>query len=355
MWRAFFLWIALALTFATQAPAQSFPAYSDVYIDDFAGLLTEAEKTAIRVRLVDLYDKTGIEAVVVTMRTMRQYGHDGQIEPFATGLFNAWGVGDAARDDGVMVLVAKDDRQMRIELGSGYPAAMDAEMQRIIDHFMLPAFRLNRFGPGISAGVEDLVRVLEVNAGVGKPFTLWERAQRRFQTASAAVLTMLTAAGVAVLSGGLRLIQILRRRRPRFCPVDGTRMDLMDEVADDSRLQPGQTIEERLGSVDYDVWHCAACQHVTIESYRRWFSGYGACRSCNYRTLQGTTTIVVEASSTSAGLKRINYQCHNCGDNWVESRIIPQLSSSGSGSGSGSGRSSFGGGSSSGGGASGRW
>ena len=60
MWRALFLWIALALAFGTQAPAQSFPAYSDVYIDDFAGLLTEAEKTEIRARLVDLYDKTGI-------------------------------------------------------------------------------------------------------------------------------------------------------------------------------------------------------------------------------------------------------------------------------------------------------
>ena len=349
MWRALFLWIALALTFATQAPAQNFPAYSDVYVDDFANLLTDTEEAAIRLRLVDLYDKTGIEAVVVTINTMRRYGHAGQIEPFATRLFNVWGVGDAARNNGVMVLVAKDDRQMRIELGSGYPSAMDAEMQRIIDHDMLPAFRLNRFGPGISAGVEDLVRVLEVNEGFGKPFTLWERAQRWFQTTSAAVLTMLTAAGVALLTGGLRLLQFLRRRRPRYCPVDGTRMELMSEMADDSQLRQGQTIEERLGSVDYDVWHCAACQHVTIESYRRWFSGYGACRSCNYRTLQGTTTIVVSASTSAAGLKRIDYHCHNCGVHWVESRIIAQLSSSDSG------RSSFGGGRSSGGGASGRW
>jgi uncharacterized protein len=126
-------------------------------------------------------------------------------------------------------------------------------------------------------------------------------------------------------------------------------MELMREAADDSRLQPGQTIEEQLGSVDYDVWHCAACQHVTIESYRRWFSGYGACRSCNYRTLQGTTTIVSAASTTSTGLKRISYHCHNCGANWVETRIIPEISSASSG------RSSFGGGSSSGGGGSGRW
>ena len=341
--------VLMALTCGSAVRAQDYPAYSDVYVNDFADILTDTEQALIRQDLIRLFDQTGIEAVVVTMATMRSYGHSGQIEPFATGLFNHWFVGNAELNTGVMLLVARDDRQMRIELGKGFDAAMDRQMQGLIDTRLLPEFRKGRFGPGIVAGVAGLMQVLGGDAPTSQPASLFGQVQNGVENLSMTVLGVLAAIAAALAALALRLYQIWRRSRPRFCPVDGQRMDLLAEDVDDSQLQPGQTTEERLNSVDYDVWDCPKCQHVTVEAYRRWFSRYGACRSCGYKTLEGTTTVLREATTSSTGQKRIDYHCHNCSTDYSELKSIPQKSESGSS------RSSFGGGSSSGGGASGRW
>jgi uncharacterized protein len=350
VFRACFL-IALcaALGLADRAKAQDYPAYTDVYVNDFGNLLTDLEETELRNALIDLFDRTGVEAVVVTMTTMKTYGHQGQIEPFATGLFNHWGVGNAARNDGVMVLVAKDDRQMRIELGAGYEPAMDRQMKQIIDREMLPAFRKGQFDQGIEDGVDALILALRARAG--QPMGFMERALDQASRGTWAVKTLvfslLAGAGVFIFN----LFQSWRRSRPRFCPADGQRMDLLDEVWEDKHLQTGQQTEETLDSVQYDVWDCPACNHVTVEGYKRWFSRYGACNACGYKTMEGDTTIIRHATTSSTGLKRIDYHCHHCQHRYSVDRIISKKSESSSGS----GRSSFGGGRSSGGGASGRW
>ena len=286
---------------------------------------------------------------MVTMATMRAYGYSGQIEPFATGLFNYWAIGNAALNNGVLLLVAKDDRQMRIELGSCYAKSMSARMQKIIDTRLLPQFRQGRFGAGISAGVDDLVQVLLANADVAAPVGFLAPVERSINSLSGIMKAVVVAIGVGILALATRLYQLWRRRYPRVCPVDGQRMDLLDEKRDDSHLQSGQSVEERLGSVDYDVWDCPKCNHVTIEAYYRWFTRYGACRSCGFKTLEGTTRILRVATTSQTGLRLIDYHCHNCSASYSVERTSAKVSESGSS------RSSFGGGSSSGGGASGRW
>ena len=343
------LCLVLALALGSIAVAQDYPAHGDVYVNDFADILTNTEQGRIRQDLIRLFDQTGIEAVVVTLGTMRTYGHDGQIEPFATGLFNHWGVGNAALDTGVMLLVARDDRQMRIELGQGFDPALDRQLQRLIDTRILPEFRNGRFGPGIMAGVNGLIAALATGTTAPQPAGLLGQVKSGVESLSTTALSVLAgiAAGLAALA--MRFYQMWQRSRPRICPVDGHRMELLGEELDDSQLQPGQTTEERLNSVDYDVWDCPKCQHVTVEAYRRWFNRYGACRACGYKTLEGTTTVLREATTSSAGQKRIDYHCHNCAEFYSELKSIPQTSESGSS------RTSFGGGRSSGGGASGRW
>ena len=339
--------ILLILTLGSAGKAQDYPAYSDVYVNDFADMLSAIEEARIRQDLIRLFDQTGIEAVVVTMITMRTYGHEGQIEPFATGLFNHWGVGNATANNGVLLLVARDDRQMRIELGSGFDPAMDRQMQRIIDTRLLPEFREGRFGPGITSGVTGLLQVLTEKEPASSG--LFEQAKQSVENQSATVLGVLAAVLAGVAAGAAWLFQMWRRSRPRYCPADGQRMDLFPEDTDDKHLKPGQTTEERVKSVDYDVWHCPSCQHITIEAYGRWFSRFGACSACGNKTLEGTTTILREATTNETGQKRIDYHCHHCSHTHSELKSIPKKSESGSD------RSSFGGGSSSGGGASGRW
>jgi uncharacterized protein len=90
---------------------------------------------------------------------------DGEaIEPFANRLFRAWGLGQAGEDNGILLLVAKADRRMRIEVGYGLEGTLtDLHAKLIIENTMVPAFRAGDFSGGISRAVDDIILVLEGN------------------------------------------------------------------------------------------------------------------------------------------------------------------------------------------------
>lgn len=342
--------LCLAILFAgASAQAQTYPDYQSIYVNDFADLLPPDEEADIRARLEELRDKRGIEFTVVTIPSMKDYGHDGPIEPFATGLFNYWGVGDSSRNDGVMMLVAVRDRHMRIEVGSGYGFHKDLAMKEIIEGAILPRFRNDKYAEGISLGVDSVIHDLTGYWPGEYDATPTERAfgalRRGLDWLGAWIYVILA----PFLLIPMRLYFRWKRNKPRYCLRDGTRMLRLDEAADDARLNPGQLTEETIKSVDYDVWQCPKCDHLKIEAYRKWFSGYGACPKCDYRTLEADTIVLRRATKSSQGLKRIDYHCLHCDHQYSQEKTIPRLSDSSSSS------SSFGGGSSSGGGASGSW
>lgn len=143
---------------------------------------------------------------------------------------------------------------------------------------------------------------------------------------------------------------------------------LRDEDADDALLDAGQKQEERLGAVDYDVWKCPGCGRHDFNRYPAWFTVYGQCPRCQYKTMNTNTTIVEQPTRHNTGQKRIDQQCQHCDYSHSEIMILPVLpeekdntsSSSSTRSSIGSNTSSssdttFGGGSSTGGGASGKW
>lgn len=327
------------------------PGYQEIYVNDYAGLLTPAARSGIRNSLVGLYDRTGIEMTVLTIATMSDFGHYGPIEPFATRLFNTWGIGNATRNDGVLVLVARNDREMRIELGSGYAASWDKRMQRVIDTAFLPAFRRDAYEQGIVEGVDATIAELTGGnpAEMDQPPVVrgWSRIIGWLQDLGGWAVAVLA----PPLAGFSMWLRRYLRRRPRRCPTCATLMQRAGEQADDEHLDGGQQLEEYLKSVDYDVWHCAGCGRIDITRHKNWFSSYGACPKCQYRTMSTTSTVLVSATTSSTGRKRLDYDCSHCGYKDSETRTIPKKSKSSSGS----GRSSFGGGSSSGGGASGSW
>ncbi len=82
---------------------------------------------------------TGVSVTVLTIDSFRAYTADDiSFERFATRLFNHWGIGNADRNDGILLLVAKKDRKVRIELGKGYPSSYDARAKEIIDTVIVP-------------------------------------------------------------------------------------------------------------------------------------------------------------------------------------------------------------------------
>jgi uncharacterized protein len=331
--------------------AQSFPDLGRGYVYDFVDLMTDEEEAGVREKLEELHRERDIEFLVVTIETMSKYGHSGEIEPFATGLFNHRGIGDATRNDGILMLVSRYDRTMRIEVGSGYGDSKNDAMAAIIDDVMFPHFRDDDYARGIDRGVDAIIHNLtgvwpgEFNA------SLWEKLANRFTSVIAKIGDWIFVAYAAAAGLAFRLYRRWKRLRPRICPVDGAQMVRLNEAEDDRYLEQGQIVEERLRSVDHDVWLCPDCGHVTIESYKSIFSTKGACRSCQFRTLEAESTVLESATTTSTGLKRIDYTCANCGDQYHTHATIPRRSSSSSSSSSGGSS----GGSSSGGGASGSW
>ena len=164
-------------------------------------------------------------------------------------------------------------------------------------------------------------------------------------------------------AAGMYFLAHYRRHRRRSCP--SCRIDLvrLGEEVEDHHLTAGQQTEERLGSLDYDIWTCPTCPHVTKLRFKKFFSSFATCRGCGYRTRSKTVEREREPTSSQSGLETITESCQHCGKTDTYTRAIPQhvntddafWSGSSFGGGSSFGSSDFGGGSSSGGGASGSW
>jgi uncharacterized protein len=148
------------------------------------------------------------------------------------------------------------------------------------------------------------------------------------------------------------------RNKPRHCKNCGTLSEKLNEEQDDIALNTGQQAEEKLKSVDYDVWQCKNCGSVEILSYSNSYTKYVTCTKCTFiasSLFEKRTLTPATYDSTGAGEEE--FVCTHCGHHHIIPFVISRLkdsSSSSSGS-SGSSSSSFGGGDSGGGGASSSW
>lgn len=380
MKRLFFLFLVLLLGWSGKQAVQaqsSYPTWEDLYINDLAQVVDSDHESQIRALLNELYDETDVEATVLTINSIYDYDTgDSSIESFATNLFNEWGIGDAERNDGILLLIAIEDRELRIELGAGYGPADEDGLGAIIDGVIVPHFQDGDFSLGIYEGTQAIVnRVrgsvseLPVSGGttlntesVSVP-AVSSTPNSRSGLDSDVVPWLAGGGTLGVVGAGLAGISRFKRYRKRTCPsCNMTEMVRLDESADDAFLQEGQRLEESLQSVDYDVWQCPNCQHHEVIPYVAWFSRYKQCPQCSHRAMEVDSSVVQQPTYTSTGLRRTTYNCRNCTHRDVRESTIPRKVRSTTSSSSGfssrsssSSRSSFGGGRSSGGGRSGKW
>lgn len=132
------------------------------FVRDLANLITEADEQHIKQLCDKLLTEKATPILVVTIEAMYQYGGEGmRIETFATLLFNQWGIGHEKINGqnwntGILLLVSKNDRKARIELGAGWGHREDQLCQQIMDDYIIPKFKAGNFSEGIVAGVEAL-------------------------------------------------------------------------------------------------------------------------------------------------------------------------------------------------------
>lgn len=128
------------------------------YVTDIANLLTDEEEEEIEQWLWKVEEKEGVEIAVVIINSMKEYkGAPQTIESFATGLFDSYGIGNMPLNNGVLLLVSRNDRKLRIELGKFYGHTRDADAKKIIDGTIVPHFKNDRYAKGIKEGVKGIM------------------------------------------------------------------------------------------------------------------------------------------------------------------------------------------------------
>ena len=160
----------LILALGTAAPAQDFPALTGRVVDQ-ADIIPPDEEREIEALLEVHEQKTTNQMVVATIASL-----EGRpVEDYGVELGRAWGIGQEGKDNGVILIVAPNEREVRYEVGYGLEGELtDAIARVIIEGSILPRFRAGDFPGGIRRGVEDAIAVLEGNAAA-----FAERAQER--------------------------------------------------------------------------------------------------------------------------------------------------------------------------------
>ena len=154
----FLLAIALFLALA-------FPAFADVAVPeltgrvvDQTGTLSSSDVAALSQKLQDFESRKGSQIAVLIVPTTQPE----TIEQFSIRVAEAWKIGRKKVDDGAILVVAKNDRHLRIEVGYGLEGALtDVTSRRIIDEIITPKFRTGDFAGGISDGVDRMIRVID--------------------------------------------------------------------------------------------------------------------------------------------------------------------------------------------------
>ena len=132
------------------------------YIVDTAGIVSAEDRAQIEKIGEELREKTKAEIVVVTVATLG----DADIESYANKLFRSWGIGDANQSNGVLLLIAKDDRKFRIEVGYGLEGEItDGRAGEILDK-MKPYFRDEKYSEGVLNAYQKLAAYAYHAAGV---------------------------------------------------------------------------------------------------------------------------------------------------------------------------------------------
>lgn len=160
-----FLLVALLIGFvlggqAARADDPTFPPITGRVVDA-AGLLKSEERSALEAKLKAYETKTSDQVVVATIPSLQ----DRTVEDYANRLFRSWKLGQAKSDNGALLLVAPNERKVRIEVGYGLEGALtDALSKVIITTAIAPRFKAGDYPGGINAGVDAILSILAGDA-----------------------------------------------------------------------------------------------------------------------------------------------------------------------------------------------
>lgn len=351
------LFSAGALTYTVDMVPNVQLADSTRFVTDPDGFLSPAARASADARLASLRRNTTAEAVVVVLDSISS---DDESD-FATALFDKWKVGKSDVDNGLLILVVPSIHAVQIRTGYGLEGVLpDAVCNRILRGIMFPAFRENDYDTGVLEALAAIDNILtdpdnreEILSQMGAAadddedlgvflqnwaltgvfvglvmllvFVVMMMKARR-QSAHSKYITFnklkpwYLIATIAFLGtpliGSLPLLLCLNhwRNGKHKCPHCGTEMKKLDEVSDNAYLNPGQDLEEKLGSVDYDVWLCPQCGETDILPFIDSSTRFRECPRCHVHAYAlERQRVVVPPTAERPGQGLSEWRCRACG------------------------------------------
>jgi len=338
-------------------------------------------------------EETGYQMAVVCLNSI-----DGQNpNMFGTDLFNHWGIGEAGKDNGFLMLVINDVHRVEFINGRGTEIILtDLQGEDIRQNEMIPHFRQNDYVTGIIRGVQAVGDVFygqptdyalqndpyanEVHYEDDYDFDFTNSYDRDYGGSFWDNEFIRVYGTIALSLGAISLVFFLIsflikdlhkryhflkfftllffpivfpvpflvlfflyrwmmnrwRDTERFSEKTGTFMFKLDEESDDEYLKKGQVTEEVIKSIDYDVWITDDKSDILILAYKRWISKYRKCPSCSHKTYyKEYDRTITPATYSSSGTGERKYSCKNCGHSKVSRYTIPRKTKSSSSSSSG--------------------
>lgn len=135
--------------------AQDFPARSTTLVTDFTNTLSAGDKQKLENKLIAFNDSTSTQIAVVIMKSTGSY----DINDYGQQLLRKWGIGQKQKNNGILVIVAIDDRKMAIQTGYGAEGPLpDILTQRIIQNDMKPNFKAGDYYTGLDIATNDIIK-----------------------------------------------------------------------------------------------------------------------------------------------------------------------------------------------------
>ncbi|WP_129718115.1 YgcG family protein [Pedobacter sp. SYP-B3415] len=134
--------------------SQDFPEKPATLVNDYTGTLSGSEKQQLESKLVAFNDSTSTQIAIAILKSVGDY----DINEYTLELGRKWGVGQAGKNNGIMIVVALGDRKISIQTGYGLEGALpDVYAKRIIENDIKPQFKAGRYYEGLDAGTSSII------------------------------------------------------------------------------------------------------------------------------------------------------------------------------------------------------
>ncbi len=152
------LWFGVFILGSNYSIAEDFPPRSSTIVTDLAGVLSDNNKASLENKLVAFNDSTSTQIAIVILRSTGGY----EIADYSVQLFNQWKIGQASKNNGVLIFVALEDRKVWITTGFGIEGVLpDALCKRIVENDIKPAFKLGDYYTGLDDATNSIMSIVK--------------------------------------------------------------------------------------------------------------------------------------------------------------------------------------------------